>query len=94
MLWAQQELEKRLLLDMLGYTAVLMSEYFYEFTSSPILTRQMATFSLSASYGSPCSLLRACFYGSTIPICASISYRELGEKSAVIVMMASSKKFT
>jgi|GraSoiStandDraft_53_1057289.scaffolds.fasta_scaffold1128994_1 hypothetical protein len=39
MLWAQQELEKRLLLDVLGRTAVLMSEYFYEFTTSPILTR-------------------------------------------------------
>src|SRR5437879_13722715 len=40
--------------------------------------------------GSSCSLLRTCFYGSTIPICASISSRALGEKSAVIVVMASS----
>src|SRR6266436_4591618 len=29
------------------------------------------------------------FYGSTIPICASISSRALGEKSAVIVVMVS-----
>jgi len=39
MLWAQQELEKRSLLDVLGHTAVLMSAYFYAFTTSPILTR-------------------------------------------------------
>jgi len=33
---------------------------------------------------------RARYYGSTMPICASISARALGEKSPVIVVMVSS----
>ncbi len=35
------------------------------------------------------TVLGACYHGSTIPICASISSRALGEKSAVSAVMVS-----